>query len=281
MKIALIPNHAKEKSVQLAREIIAFFTKKKIAIYLEDSYAKELDAPPLSSTSLKDLDFFLCMGGDGSILQLVHKYKCFDVPIVGINLGHLGFMADVPLDDLYPSLEDLLQGKYNVAKRIILEANFPNHSEYIAVNDVVIHRGENQHIVEIAIFLDGIYVNTFEADGIIVATPTGSTAYSLAAGGPILTPSLDAIVLTPISAHTISNRPIVIGSNQTIEIQCISRYKPLEVTLDGFIRHSLPSQEKFSIRRSDVTFNLVNLQRRDYFSTLRTKLGWFGKLRKY
>ncbi len=148
-----------------------------------------------------------------------------------------------------------------------------------AVNDLVVHRGKNPSLVEISIHVDGLYLNTFEADGVILATPNGSTAYSLAAGGPILSPSLDAVVLTPISPHTISNRPIVLTAHQEIQVQYLSDYDPIEIRADGFFFHTLQTGEVFRISRHPKTFKLISLHRNDYFSTLRTKLGWSGKLR--
>ncbi len=156
----------------------------------------------------------------------------------------------------------------------MLEAN-----ELRAVNDIVIHRAQNYSLIELAIHVDGTYVNTFTADGIIIATPNGSTAYSLAAGGPILSPHLDAIVITPICPHTISNRPIVLTSDRKIEIQYISEYDPIDVRSDGLDAISMKSGETLTVNRSSRAFKRVNLNRHEYFSTLRTKLGWSGKLR--
>jgi NAD+ kinase len=188
-------------------------------------------------------------------------------------------MADIPVADLYPSLQDLLAGSYRIDKRLVLQGETMQKQSCFAINEIVIHRGKNPSLVEIAIHVDGEYVNTFEADGIILSTPNGSTAYSLAAGGPILSPSLEAVVLTPISPHTISNRPIVLTANQEIQIQYLSDYAPVEIRADGLERFELATGEVFKISRSPKTFSLVSLLRRDYFSTLRTKLGWSGKLR--
>jgi NAD+ kinase len=143
----------------------------------------------------------------------------------------------------------------------------------------VIHRGQNHSLVELSIHVDGTYVNSFLADGVILATPTGSTAYSLAAGGPILSPTLDAVVITPICPHTTSNRPLVLTADREILIEYKSPYGPVEVRADGLEVYPLETSESLLIKRSSHTFNLVHLQRHDYFATLRTKLGWSGKLR--
>ncbi|MFS8562798.1 MAG: NAD(+)/NADH kinase [Rhabdochlamydiaceae bacterium] len=268
-------HHSKE----LAKSVKEFLVQHKVTVVVEDKEAKEIGAAPLSSIDPKEIDFILSLGGDGTILGLIHHYSHLNTPILGINLGHLGFMADVPLDDVYPSLQDLLNGNYNVEERLILQGESSDGEKYFAVNDFVIHRSKNPNLIEIGIHVDGLYLNTFEADGMIIATPNGSTAYSLAAGGPILSPTLEAVVITPICPHTISNRPIVLTSGQKIQLQYLSSYKSVEVSADGLSHHTLQTGAVFNISCSPKKFRLVNLFRRDYFSTLRTKLSWSGKLR--
>jgi len=280
MIIALFVNATKQQSEPLVNNVLEFFSSQGISVVMEKEQAKEFGVQEISSVEFTNIAFLISMGGDGTILQLVHKYPHLSAPILGINLGHLGFMADVPTSDIYPSLQDLLQGAYKVEERLVIEGMTTHQEKCFAVNDIVIHRARNPSLIELAIHVDGLYVNTFEADGIIVSTPNGSTAYSLAAGGPILSPTLDALVLTPISAHTISNRPIVLTAHQTIQIQYLSHYDPVEVRADGMDQFFLKTEEIFTIHRStSQIFRLVNLFRRDYFSTLRTKLGWAGKLR--
>ncbi|HEV3270268.1 MAG TPA: NAD(+)/NADH kinase [Candidatus Rhabdochlamydia sp.] len=279
MIIALFPNIHKPLSKDLAIDIREFLNSQDITVVAEDEKAQAIGAIPFSEIDLTTISFMVSMGGDGSILKLVHKYAHLDIPVLGINLGHLGFMADVPISDLYPSLQDLIKGSYQVHKRVIIEGKSANQNECFAVNDIVVHRGSNRCLVKIAIHIDGVYLNTFEADGIIIATPNGSTAYSLSAGGPIISPDLEALVLTPICPHTISNRPIVLPANQKIQIEYLSNYDPIEIHADGLNYYELKKSEIFEITRSQKNFKLVSLPRRDYFSTLRTKLGWSGKLR--
>jgi NAD+ kinase len=217
------------------------------------------------------------MGGDGTILRISHQYSHLDAPILGINLGHLGFMADVPAADIFPSLTDLLKGAYTIDHRLAIEGSI-GEKKLRAVNDIVVHRASNYSLIELSIHVDGIYVNTFIADGIILATPNGSTAYSLAAGGPILSPLLDAVVITPICPHTISNRPIVLTAEKQIEIQYLSTYDPVEVRSDGLEVNYLTTGQSIHLTKSKQPFKLVNLNRHEYFSTLRSKLGWSGKL---
>jgi NAD+ kinase len=279
MMIALFANTSKKQSKNLAIGIREFLSNHGITVIAEDEEAAAIGAKPLSEVDPSEITFLISMGGDGSILRLVHRYEHLDAPILGINLGHLGFMADVPISDIYPSLQDLIQGSYKIHNRVMIHGETLSGEKCFAVNDIVVHRAKNPSLVEIAIHADGLYLNTFEADGIILATPNGSTAYSLAAGGPILSPDLEALVLTPISPHTISNRPIVLSCKQEIQIQYLSDYDPVEVRADGITSMSLHTGDVFRITRSTKNFKLISLLRRDYFSTLRTKLGWAGKLR--
>lgn len=277
MIIALFPNEKKKHSFELAAQICKYLEKRGIEVVAEDQKASQIGASPLSAIQEK-VDFLVCMGGDGTLLRIARHFHYLDAPILGINLGHLGFMADIPAGDIYPSLNDLLQGSYTIDHRLVLETHSNGKDSLYAVNDIVIHRAQNYSLIELAIQVDNHYVNTFVADGIIIATPNGSTAYSLAAGGPILSPSLDALVITPICAHTISNRPIVLPTDRKIEIQYLSEYPPIDVRADGLDAQSLATGEVLQVNRSKRLFKIVNLHRHEYFSTLRTKLAWSGKL---
>lgn len=278
MIIALFPNEKKKHSFELAIQIREFLESQGIRVAAEDEKAASIGAIPLSIANPSEIRFLISMGGDGTLLRISHQYSHLEAPILGINLGHLGFMADIPTADIFPSLTDLLNGAYTIDNRIALEASRENRERLRAVNDIVFHRASNYSLIELAIQVDGIYINTFVADGIIIATPTGSTAYSLAAGGPILAPALDAVVITPICPHTISNRPIVLTTDRKIEIQYLSTYGPIDVRADGLDAYSLKSGDSISIQRSSQPFKIVNLHRHEYFSTLRKKLGWSGKL---
>jgi len=279
MIIAIFPNIQKRQSKNLAIGIREFLSGHGVTVVAEDAEAQEIGARALSEIDPKEIEFMISMGGDGTILRLVHKYEGLTAAVLGINLGHLGFMADVPINEIYPSLQDLINGAYKVDERIIVQGESLKGETCFAVNDIVVHRAHNPSLVEVAIHVGGVYLNTFEADGLVIATPNGSTAYSLAAGGPIISPAIEAIMITPICPHTISNRPIVLPADQEIQIQYLSDYDPVEVRADGISHFHLQTGDVFHIRKSPKKFRLVNLLRRDYFSTLRSKLGWVGKLR--
>jgi NAD+ kinase len=233
----------------------------------------------LNSFKPQDIDFVVTLGGDGTILRYLHTHPELTAPVIGINLGGLGFMADIPLTDIYPCLQSILKGNYRIDERIMMEGTVFNGQKCFALNDIVIHRAQNPCLIDLAIHVDGNYLNTFSADGIIIATPSGSTAYSLAAGGPILSPELKAFALTPISPHTISNRPIVLMPHSNIQIQYISEHDPVEITYDGVASVKMSTGEMLYVTMSKRIFKLVNLPQYDYYSTLRKKLGWTGKLK--
>lgn len=280
MIIALFANMQKRRSHEVALDVCQFLSKRNVTVVARDEEAKELGISPLTSVPQDQIDFLISLGGDGTILRMVHHFPhLLDKPILGINLGHFGFMADVPLSDLYPSLEELISGEYRIEERVMMEGMTQNKKPCFAVNEIVVHRAQNPTLIDLSIHVDGRYLNTFSADGIILSTPSGSTAYSLAAGGPILTPELEAFVITPISPHTISNRPIVLLPKENIEIQYQSPHQPVEIVCDGFSRFSMATNEIFSAKKSEKTFKMVNLTRSDYFATLRTKLGWVGQVR--
>jgi NAD+ kinase len=277
MNIALFPNEKKNQSFEIATAIRQFLESKGVMVVAEDEKAAQIGAKPLSQIDPNTIQFLITMGGDGTILRLFHRYSHLNAPILGINLGHLGFMADVQIADINASLTALLNGQYTIQKHLVIETTLGNCKLY-ALNDIVVHRAKNYSLIELTIKVNGSLFNTFVADGIILATPTGSTAYSLAAGGPILTPNLEAIVITPICPHTISNRPIVLSADQEIEILYSSEYDPIDVRADGLDAFTLKSGERISVKKSSLIFKRVCLPYHNYFSTLRSKLGWSGKL---
>jgi NAD+ kinase len=279
MNILLHRNELKEHSSSLAIGIVEYLKNNNANPIAHDDDAEKIGAIPLSTIDPAKIDFIVTLGGDGTILRALHYHSAIDAPILGINLGNLGFMTESPASDVYPSLHYLLKGDYVIENRLAMEGETIHHEKCFAVNEIVFHRAKNPALVELAIHVDDIYLNTFLADGIIFSTPTGSTAYSLSAGGPILTPDINAFVLTPICPHTISNRPIVLMPKSSIRIQYLSQLEPIEVIADGYTSFHISKDEFFCITPSARPYRLVNLPHHDYFATLRSKLGWSGKLK--
>lgn len=277
MIVALFPHEGKKNSLPLAKKICSFLLNAGVKVFAEEKKASKIGAQKLSIASLKKIDFLIALGGDGTILKLSQKYHHLNIPILGINLGHLGFLADIPLSDIFPSLNDLIKGNYNIEKRIMLQGQVNKTTPFHVTNDIVLHRGASSHLIEMEITVDNTYFNTFVADGIIVSTPNGSTAYSLSAGGPIIDPKMDAIVITPICPHTISNRPIVLNSRAKITIKYLS-IESVQIVGDGLNYQTIKQGHSIAICKSSYSFQLVKLKRHNYFATLRAKLAWSGKL---
>jgi NAD+ kinase len=224
-------------------------------------------------------DALVVLGGDGTLLQSAHLLGSRPVPIVGVNFGSLGFLTEITLPELYPVLEGVLAGTYNYEERRLLHAvvtcNGETATEGDVLNDVVVTKAAVvSRIIELDVSVDGVFVSVFRADGLIVSSPTGSTAYNLAAGGPILYPDLRAMVVTPICPHMLTNRPLVLGDDATVTVRLHTEDVEVHVTLDGQRGVRLGREDTVTVTRSPRTLRLVKAPGRDYFEVLRTKLKW-------
>lgn len=246
--------------------------------YLDDQTIVD-NYPAKSIEQIGDqADIAVSVGGDGTLLTAARYVVKYGLPLVGINLGRLGFLADVTMDDLKRHLTDIFKGRYQKEKRFLLEGNIQlQHQQevnYIALNDIILSSHESISMIEFEVFSDGKLINKQRADGLIVTTPTGSTAYALSGGGPIMHPTLDALALVPICPHTLSNRPIVLPSDQHIEI-CLSKPGMRgQVSFDGQSQAIIQSQERIRIRRHSRELTLLHPADYDYFHILRAKLKW-------
>jgi len=224
------------------------------------------------------VDLILVLGGDGTMIATGRMLGDIQVPVIGVNYGGLGYLAEFPIEELFPALEEILAGKYEVQQRLMLGVELWRGEELVTrnrvLNDVVVNKSALARIVEIEAYLNEQFVNLFRADGLIVATPTGSTAYNLSAGGPIIFPSMNAMVITPICPFTLSNRPIVVPDDSVIEVRLITEKEEVALTLDGQVGFSLQAQDRVVIRKSETAFNLVQPPNRNYFEVLRNKLKW-------
>lgn len=223
-------------------------------------------------------DLVVVLGGDGTLLSVARTAALREVPLLGVNLGGLGFLTEVPMDELFPVLAAVLDGEVKPTRRLMLACQVSRGgatvADYVALNDAVINKGAMSRIIDLETFIDGEYVTTYRADGLIVSTPTGSTAYCLAAGGPILYPTLGALVLTPICPHTLTNRPVVVPDTVRIEIVQGSASEEVSLTLDGQIGFHLQHRDVIAIQRAPRMLPLVASPKRNYFEVLRAKLKW-------
>jgi NAD+ kinase len=223
-------------------------------------------------------DLIVVLGGDGTMISTARLTGDREVLVLGINYGSLGYLTDFRIEEMFPALEMILADEYEIDRRVMLDVEHFRANEKLAegrvLNDVVVNKSALARIIEIEVNLNHLYVNSFRADGLIVATPTGSTAYNLSAGGPILYPSMNAVVLTPICPFTLTNRPIVVPDEDEIEIKLKNDIEGVVLTLDGQIGFPIKASDKVLIRKSATTFNLVQPPNRNYFDVLRNKLKW-------
>jgi NAD+ kinase len=225
-----------------------------------------------------DVDLLVVLGGDGTMLGASRLVGARRIPVLGVNFGWLGYLTEYTLDELYPALDAVREGAFSVEGRLLLEVTLERKTgiatSYRALNEAVINKAAPARMVEFECLINGMFVNQFRADGMIVATPTGSTAYSLSAGGPVVHPSMTAILLTPICPHTLSNRPVVVPGDSVIEIVFKRTSDGLMLTIDGQLGEALEPEDRITLRRSQTTFDIVRPTNRNYFEVLRTKLKW-------
>ena len=224
------------------------------------------------------VDLILVLGGDGTMIATARMIEDLEVPVLGINYGGLGYLTEFRIEELYSALGSILDGNYRLDKRVMLRTLHQRGDEVVnrnrVLNDVVINKSALARIIEIDVYLNDQFVNSFRADGLIVSTPTGSTAYNLSAGGPVIFPSMNAIVITPICPFTLSNRPIVVPDDAVIELLLKTDQEDVALTLDGQVGIPLKIGDRVVIQKSRTTFNLIQPSNRNYFDVLRDKLRW-------
>jgi len=225
-----------------------------------------------------NVDLIIVLGGDGTMISTARIIGSSGALVLGINYGSLGYLTDFRIEEMFPALEAILAGKYEIDRRVMLDAEHWRDDQKLAVgrvlNDVVINKAALARIIEIEVRLNDLFVNSFRADGLIVSTPTGSTAYNLSAGGPIIYPSMNAVVLTPICPFTLTNRPIVVPDHAEISLTLDNENEGVILSLDGQTGYPMRAGDCVLIRKSRTTFNIVQPANRNYFDVLRDKLKW-------
>jgi NAD+ kinase len=275
--LVLIAKRNKPEALTLAREIRARYPH--LTILAERYLAHELGWPVLDDRELAErAELVVVLGGDGTLIHSARLLAGRPVPILGVNLGTLGFMTEIPPEGLFPSLEAVLSGSYRVDSRMKLRCRLVRHGEVIVenevLNDVVINKGALARIADHETSVDGVLMTTYKADGVILATPTGSTAYSLSAGGPIVHPSVDCTILSPICSHALTQRSIVVPAERTIRITLRSETADTYLTLDGQAGYSLECNDCIEVVRSPNRVDLVRNPDMGFFTILRQKLHW-------
>jgi NAD+ kinase len=264
------------------RALAAYLEQQKTEILLDEGIAgifRETRHAVVDRETLADsCSMAIVVGGDGTLLNAARSLAESGIAVLGVNLGRLGFLVDVSPEEMTQQLEKILAGDFIEEERTLLHATVTRNNELLsetaALNDVVVHKKDVARMIELDTWIDGSFLNTNRSDGLIVSTPTGSTAYALSGGGPILHPKLDAITLVPICPHTLSNRPIVVHDESVIEIIIHKGTQEATVSCDGQISHSLEAGDNITLRKHRHSLRLLHPTGYDYFAVLREKLGW-------
>ncbi|MEE4246047.1 MAG: NAD(+) kinase [Kangiellaceae bacterium] len=286
-RIGLVGKPQNEQAAETFKVLYQHLADLGCDVWVQDTLASDITAPNVNFISPaelgKQVDLVVVVGGDGSVLNAGRTHIQHNLPIIGINRGHLGFLTDIKPTEVKEKITEVLCGDYNEEKRFILSTEVIRNGNVCAgstsVNDVVVHPGEVSKLLEFELFINGQFVYSQRSDGLIISTPTGSTAYSLSGGGPIVSPKVDAMVLVPMFPHTLSSRPIVVDSNSTIEIVLPDyvHHSP-RASCDGQVNIELKPNDVIRIKKHPMPLRILHPINHDYYEVLRTKLGWGQKL---
>lgn len=286
MTIAVYARNTKENHPLYIEKLIALLKKEKVHLIVYEPYYQYLKKEYRFDTILKTFncydslkskaDYVVCLGGDGTILETIALVRKSGIPVLGVNTGRLGFLASVSKDDIEKAVTLLLQEKFSLDKRELLEI-IGGEKQFddvnYALNEFTIHKKDSSAMINIDTYVDGVFLNSYFADGLIVSTPTGSTAYSLSCGGPIMIPDSENFIITPIASHNLNVRPIVISNNKTLSFKIAGRNESYNISLDS--RSSqINSGAEISIKKAGFRFNLITFEGQHFFETLRNKLLW-------
>lgn len=280
-RVGVVAKPDADGAQEVVRRLIAWLGGRGLTVVLDKETAALVPDVSLPSVGRPDLpgqvDFLIVLGGDGTLLSVARAVGELGIPILGVNLGGLGFLTATTLEELRPALEALLERRLVVEERMLLAARVRRGgrsvSEFLALNDVVIMKSAVSRIIDLRVAVEGQFAIGYRADGLIIATPTGSTAYSLSAGGPILFPTMDAVVLTPICSHTLTNRPIVLPGTQRVDVT-LQTNQEVMLTVDGQVGFGLHEGDTVEVEQAGARVRLVRFPDKHFFSVLRTKLHW-------
>ncbi len=283
-RIGIITKMNKPEAIPIVKRLVEWLSSKRIMTYIDEETGRFIDEKGnylyriRRETIPEYSEIVIVLGGDGTLLSVARLIKGRNIPILGVNLGGLGFLTEVTIDELFKFLESIIRNEFSTEERTILNASVIRKgerlSEFTVLNDAVINKGALARIIDIETKINGENLTTFKSDGLIISTPTGSTAYNLSAGGPIVYPSVNCIIITPICPHTLTNRPIVVPDN--VEIQAVLKAKQQEVilTLDGQQGFNLEYDDVVEVKKAKGKILLIKSPYRHYFELLREKLKW-------
>lgn len=277
--LALVLNPEKQRAFTIAHELIGCVEKMGGKVYLAASYAVLLGCPErgISPEEMGEkVEGVVVIGGDGTLLATAREVAPLGLPLLGVNVGQLGFLTEIEAPDLREALHKLMHNSYRIEERMMLHTAVVREGrvleEYICLNDAVIAKGAFARIIHLEAWVDGQYLDTYPADGLIIATPTGSTAYSLSAGGPLVVPDLELILLTPICPHTLYSRPLILPAASSVRVKLLSSPGEVMLTLDGQHGLSLQPGDEVLVKRAEVKTRLVKINDRNFFGILREKM---------
>jgi NAD+ kinase len=279
-KIGIVAKPQTPAAKTVLEELLPYLSKQGKEAFMDADTAMVagLSSPYPKSKLPSLVDMIIVLGGDGTLLSVARVVEGKDVPLLGVNLGGLGFLTEVTLEELFPALKKIFKKAFVTDDRLMLKARILRRGkpilDSVALNDAVVSKGAIARMIRLEIHVDGQFVTSLRGDGLIVATPTGSTAYSLSAGGPIVHPSVDAMILTPISPHTLTNRPIVIPNTAIIKVILKTQEEGTTVTFDGQVGCSLRHDDVAEIRAAEAKIKLIRSPDRNHYEVLRQKLKW-------
>jgi len=281
-KIGIIARPRKSNLAAMVPALLDWLVKRGIATFYDEETAASLQDAEAAGKTREEVaaasQLLLVLGGDGTLLAAARVAALHGIPILPINMGSLGFLTSFTVEELYPALEDTLAGRYSVSERVMLQVDLERDGKVIetqrVLNEAVINKGTLARMIDVQLRIDQDFVCRYRADGLIVATPTGSTAYSLSAGGPIVHPAVEAFVITPICPHTLSDRPVVVRDSSSIEMKLLANTDSVFLTLDGQKGIVLQATDMVRISRAKGVLRLIQPLRKSYFEILRNKLKW-------
>ena len=283
MNFGIIGRIIRESDNEIIQKLFKWMDREGIKFLVENSLIEKLgnnefsDKGVDSNELVKRSDMILALGGDGGILSTAKVVGKEMVPILGVNTGRLGFLAEIDIQELIDNIKILSEKKFYIEKRMILAGAIPSNDsgkKIYGLNDIVVNKGSYSRTIVLEVFISDKYFNTYTADGLIIATPTGSTAYSLSAGGPILSPNVEGIIINPICPHSLTERPVIIPSESIISIKLKTEIDHVKIFADGQIGFNLKPEQKLEVKKGEYLVNLVHCSRKSFYDILRTKLNW-------
>jgi NAD+ kinase len=282
MKIGIVGNTGKSKAIKVIETFVKLVKERHVDFILDESLHRFLPAEANNVTAstqelAKICSVIVVFGGDGTMLSTAREIGLSGTPIIGVNIGVLGFLAEVMVEELEQILDALVHERFKIVDRMVLRIDVKRDyltKTFFALNDVVLDRGLASRLIYIDANVNGALLNSYRADGLIIATPTGSTAYSMSAGGPLMMPNMQAFIVTPICPHSLTVRPIVLSADSTIELSIRKEAEPVQINIDGQNRYKLLFHETLRVTKAEYSLRWISIGKRDFFQILRAKLNW-------